>query len=113
MNADEIEGNWKQFKGDAQVKWARLTGDDLAAARAVDGTDADAIDSDELMRQIDAEPATIWNRPKATGKSWWASSRNATARPRPTPSVRWMNGSPRSEPILTPRPRNHPRGRFS
>ena len=32
MNADEIEGNWKQFKGDAQVKWARLTGDDLEQA---------------------------------------------------------------------------------
>ena len=25
MNWDMIEGNWKQFKGDAQAKWGKLT----------------------------------------------------------------------------------------
>jgi uncharacterized protein YjbJ (UPF0337 family) len=29
MNWDRIEGNWKQFKGQAQQKWADLTNDDL------------------------------------------------------------------------------------
>ena len=29
MNWDRIEGNWKQFKGNAVQQWAKLTGDHL------------------------------------------------------------------------------------
>jgi uncharacterized protein YjbJ (UPF0337 family) len=29
MNWDQIEGKWKQFKGAARQKWAKLTDDDL------------------------------------------------------------------------------------
>ena len=29
MNWDVISGNWKQFKGQAQQEWGRLTNDDL------------------------------------------------------------------------------------
>jgi uncharacterized protein YjbJ (UPF0337 family) len=29
MNWDRIEGNWKQFKGDAKIRWGKLTDDDL------------------------------------------------------------------------------------
>ncbi|MBN8187414.1 MAG: CsbD family protein [Rhodobacteraceae bacterium] len=29
MNWDVIEGKWKQFKGEAQVQWGKLTDDDL------------------------------------------------------------------------------------
>lgn len=29
MNWDQIEGNWKQYKGKAQAKWGKLTDDDL------------------------------------------------------------------------------------
>ena len=29
MNWDRIEGNWKQFKGNAREQWGRLTEDDL------------------------------------------------------------------------------------
>lgn len=29
MNWDRIEGNWKQFKGQIQQKWGKLTDDDL------------------------------------------------------------------------------------
>jgi uncharacterized protein YjbJ (UPF0337 family) len=29
MNWDQIEGNWKQFKGEAQKQWGHLTNDDL------------------------------------------------------------------------------------
>lgn len=29
MNWDRIEGNWKQFKGSAKVKWGKLTDDEL------------------------------------------------------------------------------------
>lgn len=29
MNWDQIEGNWKQFKGKAQTQWGKLTNDEL------------------------------------------------------------------------------------
>jgi uncharacterized protein YjbJ (UPF0337 family) len=29
MNWDQVEGNWKEFKGKAQVQWGKLTDDDL------------------------------------------------------------------------------------
>lgn len=29
MNWDQIQGNWKQFKGQAQSKWGELTDDEL------------------------------------------------------------------------------------
>jgi len=29
MNWDQIEGNWKQFKGKARQQWGRLTDDDI------------------------------------------------------------------------------------
>jgi uncharacterized protein YjbJ (UPF0337 family) len=29
MNWDEIEGNWKQFKGKVRSQWGKLTDDDL------------------------------------------------------------------------------------
>ena len=29
MNWDQIEGDWKQFKGKAQQQWGKLTDDDL------------------------------------------------------------------------------------
>ncbi len=29
MNWDQIEGNWKEFKGKAQAQWGRLTDDEL------------------------------------------------------------------------------------
>lgn len=29
MNWDQIEGKWKQFKGEAKAKWGKLTDDDL------------------------------------------------------------------------------------
>lgn len=33
MNWDQIEGNWKQFKGQAQSKWGELTDDELQRAK--------------------------------------------------------------------------------
>ena len=29
MNWDQVEGNWKQFKGKVQQKWGKLTDDDV------------------------------------------------------------------------------------
>lgn len=31
MNKDQIEGNWKQFKGKVKETWGKLTDDDLAS----------------------------------------------------------------------------------
>lgn len=32
MNWDQIEGNWKQFKGHARQKWGKLTDDEIDQA---------------------------------------------------------------------------------
>lgn len=32
MNWDQIEGKWKELKGQAKVKWGRLTDDELDIA---------------------------------------------------------------------------------
>ena len=29
MNSDQVKGNWKQVKGEAQKRWGKLTDDDL------------------------------------------------------------------------------------
>lgn len=29
MNWDQVEGNWKQFKGRVQTQWGKLTDDEL------------------------------------------------------------------------------------
>ena len=29
MNWDRVEGNWKEYKGQVQQKWGKLTNDDL------------------------------------------------------------------------------------
>lgn len=31
MNRNEIEGNWKQFKGEAKKRWGKLTDDEVTA----------------------------------------------------------------------------------
>jgi uncharacterized protein YjbJ (UPF0337 family) len=33
MNWDQIEGNWKQFTGNARMKWGDLTDNDMESAR--------------------------------------------------------------------------------
>jgi uncharacterized protein YjbJ (UPF0337 family) len=29
MNWDQVQGNWKQFRGQAQAQWGKLTDDDM------------------------------------------------------------------------------------
>jgi uncharacterized protein YjbJ (UPF0337 family) len=33
MNWDQIEGNWKQYKGKVMSKWGKLTDDDLESIK--------------------------------------------------------------------------------
>jgi uncharacterized protein YjbJ (UPF0337 family) len=58
MNWDRVQGNWKQFKGQVQQKWGKLTDDQFAA---IDGQreilagkiqEAYGIGKDEADRQI-------------------------------------------------------------
>ncbi|MCU0911756.1 MAG: CsbD family protein [Rhodobacteraceae bacterium] len=32
MNWDQVEGKWKQFKGNALIQWGKLTDDDMDRA---------------------------------------------------------------------------------
>lgn len=59
MNWDRVEGNWKQFKGQVQQSWGRLTDDDLDM---VEGKHTElvgriqeryGIAKDEAERQVD------------------------------------------------------------
>jgi len=63
MNWDRVEGNWKQFKGQVQQKWGKLTDDDLDV---LDGQrdqlvgrvqERYGIAKEEAERQVDA-----WSR---------------------------------------------------
>ncbi|MBL26363.1 MAG: hypothetical protein CMM50_02260 [Rhodospirillaceae bacterium] len=60
MNWDRIEGNWKQFQGNVQAQWGKLTDDDLDV---VEGNrtrlagrlqERYGIAKDEAEREIDA-----------------------------------------------------------
>lgn len=65
MNWDQIEGKWKQLKGSARQKWAKLTDDDLEyiagnrdqfAGRLQERY---GIAKDEAERQLDAWQKTV------------------------------------------------------
>ncbi|MDQ0316368.1 CsbD family protein [Amorphus orientalis] len=58
MNWDQIEGQWKQFSGQVQAEWGRLTNDDVAV---VEGNrdrlagriqERYGVEKDEAHRQI-------------------------------------------------------------
>ena len=60
MNWDQMEGKWKQYKGQAKEKWGKLTDDDLDV---VDGRrqqlvgriqERYGIAKDEAEKQLDA-----------------------------------------------------------
>lgn len=59
MNWDRIEGQWKQLKGHAQQRWAKLTDDDFAL---IDGKRQELVGKlqtlygrrkDEVEREVD------------------------------------------------------------
>jgi uncharacterized protein YjbJ (UPF0337 family) len=58
MNWDRVQGNWKQFKGQVQQKWGKLTDDQFAAINgqreilAGKIQEAYGIGRDEAERQI-------------------------------------------------------------
>lgn len=64
MNWDRIEGNWKQFKGQVQDRWGKLTDDDLdridGERKQLEGKlqEAYGIGRDEAQKQVDEFCAT-------------------------------------------------------
>jgi uncharacterized protein YjbJ (UPF0337 family) len=72
MNWDQIEGKWKQVKGSARQKWAKLTDDDLEfiagnrdqfAGRLQERY---GIAKEEAEKQVDEWQRTV-SEPKASG----------------------------------------------
>jgi uncharacterized protein YjbJ (UPF0337 family) len=60
MNWDRVEGNWKQFKGQVQQRWGKLTDDDLDVIQGNQTELAGLLQErygyakDETQRQIDS-----------------------------------------------------------
>ncbi len=58
MNWDRIEGNWKQFKGNAKVQWGKLTDNQLDVIAGKRDTlagkiqEAYGISKDEAEKQL-------------------------------------------------------------
>lgn len=68
MNWDQIEGNWKQWKGSLRQQWGKLTDDDIDVARgsrerlAGKLQERYGIAREEAERQIDSFLATAETR---------------------------------------------------
>jgi uncharacterized protein YjbJ (UPF0337 family) len=71
MNSDQLEGKWKQAKGEVREKWGKLTDDDI---HVVAGRREQLIGrvqeryglaKEEATRQVDAFVAGLNNRPAA------------------------------------------------
>ncbi|HEX4858554.1 MAG TPA: CsbD family protein [Usitatibacteraceae bacterium] len=61
MNWDQIEGNWKQFKGAAKQQWGKLTDDQL---------DVIAGKHDQLIGRIQESYGITREATEAQVKSW-------------------------------------------
>jgi uncharacterized protein YjbJ (UPF0337 family) len=65
MNWDQVEGNWKQFKGKVQQQWGKLTDDDLDVIEGNQTELAGRLQQrygyakDEAEKQIDSWMKTI------------------------------------------------------
>ena len=67
MNWNQVEGQWKQFKGTVKQKWGRLTDDDLDFISGKKDEligkiqERYGISKDEAMRQVES-----WDLPATT-----------------------------------------------
>lgn len=63
MNWDQVQGNWKQLRGQAQAQWGKLTDDDMDRIEGKRDQlvgkiqEAYGIGRDEAEREVDE-----WNR---------------------------------------------------
>ena len=67
MNWDEIEGNWKQFKGKVKEKWGQLTDDEIdqISGRRTSSSASSSRGTDTRR----SRPSGNSSRPRAAGVS--------------------------------------------
>jgi uncharacterized protein YjbJ (UPF0337 family) len=71
MNSDQLEGKWKQVKGEVREKWGKLTDDDMHVVAGKREQligrvqERYGIAREEATRQVDAFVAGLNHRPAA------------------------------------------------
>ncbi|SLN76899.1 CsbD family protein [Roseisalinus antarcticus] len=65
MNWDQIQGNWKEMKGEARARWGELTDDDLTEAQG---------DREALEGKIQERYGKSKEEAKREVDSWLSSS---------------------------------------
>ena len=62
MNSDQIEGKWKQLKGEAKIQWGKLTDDDLDVVAGHKDKLADKIQEryGKTKEEAEAEVDRFW-----------------------------------------------------
>jgi uncharacterized protein YjbJ (UPF0337 family) len=66
MNWDRIEGQWKQLKGQAQMRWGRITDDDWSVIEGSREALVGKLQSlygkskDDIEREVDEWSRTTW-----------------------------------------------------
>lgn len=85
MNWDRIEGNWKQFKGNAKEQWGKLTDDQLDVINGQQQQMAGKIQElygitkQEAEKQIADWQAVVLGKIQGIGKSKADSDTSASA----------------------------------
>ena len=74
MNSDTLSGQWKQLKGAAKVKWAKLTDDDLMSAEG---------SYDKLVGSIQERYGYARERAESEVDSWLESQTSRPSRVTP------------------------------
>ena len=74
MNSDTLSGQWKQLKGAAKVKWAKLTDDDLMRAEE---------SYDKLVGSIQERYGYARERAESEVDSWLESQTSRPSRVTP------------------------------
>jgi len=74
MNSDTLSGQWKQLKGAAKVKWAKLTDDDLMSAEG---------SYDKLVGSIQERYGYARDRAESEVDSWLESQSSRPSRVTP------------------------------
>lgn len=73
MNTDQLKGKWDQLKGEAKVRWGKLTDDDLRAAEGHTDKLAGRIQEryglakEEAEKQVEEWHRSVASKPSSTG----------------------------------------------
>lgn len=73
MNTDQLKGKWDQLKGDAKVRWGKLTDDDLKSAEGHTDKLVGRIQEryglakEEAEKQVEEWHRSVSSKPASTG----------------------------------------------